>query len=818
MHKFGGSSLLDKSRLEAVFEILKNNHNGLSAAVFSAMGGVTDHLLKITHLATKDASLALTELSNLVTRFRQTATEFLDNQYAPRFIQQIDKDLPGVQDIIKGISVIKECSQQNVDYIVGLGEVWTTHMLHARFLQAGLNCTMIDAREILQVENTNLGKEVLYEVSSKNLQQKLSQSTAEYLVITGFIAKTIDNVVTTLGRNGSDFSASIFGNLLDAEIINIWTDVDGVMSADPRKVPYAQVIHELTYQEATELAYFGAKVVHLKTMLPALVKSIPICIKNTFNPSARGTKIGAHAGKAGRSRIKGFTTIENIALLNVEGRGMIGVPGIAARLFGAMNENEISVVLISQASSEYSICYAIPEAQVEAARKCAEQAFYGEIAQGKIERIEIEKGLTILAAVGDNMVGAIGVSARLFSALGKARVNIRAIAQGSSERNISVVIQGGDSTRALRAAHSAFYLSAQTFSVGLIGPGVVGGALLEQLKTEILKFNESYGLDIRVRGITNSKKMILNPLNLALETWQENLGSSLVDANLGEFVEHIQTDYIPHSVLIDCTTSEVVAKQYRGWLDKGIHIITPNKKAATFSIDEYRALKAAGERLQSHFLYETTVGAGLPIIGTLKELMQTGDEIMQIEGVLSGTLAYLFYHYDGQRPFSDIVKEAQEKGFTEPDPRDDLSGMDIVRKVVILGREIGLPLEIKDIAVNGLVPAELKDVSIADFLTGLAKYDDEYAAKVSSAEAAGQVLRYVGIIEPHGKSRVELKSYAREHPFSRIKATDNIVAFTTKRYAEQPLIIQGPGAGPAVTAAGVFADLLRLARYTGSRL
>lgn len=818
VHKFGGSSLANTERLNAVFEIISKEHQGLTGTVLSAMGGVTDHLVSIAGLAAKNPEEALLETEKLFARFETTAGEFLNKEKADFVVSAIKNDLGDLKDIIKSISIVKECSDQNHDYIVGLGEVWTAQMMNARFQQEGKNSDWIDARQVLVVENTPLGKQVHYEESGKNLGEKLSKSKPEFLIITGFVAKTVDGAITTLGRNGSDFSASIFGNLLNANSINIWTDVDGVMSGDPRKVPEAQVINELTYHEATELAYFGAKVVHLKTMLPALEKSIPIWIKNTFNPSAPGSRIGSECTKGGPSRVKGFTTISNIALLNVEGRGMIGVPGIAARLFGAMNENDISVVLISQASSEYSICFAIPESQVDEARRCAEEAFYAEISQGKIERVEIEKDCTILAAVGDQMVGTIGVSARLFSALGKAGVNIRAIAQGSSERNISVVVKEHDATKALNAAHSAFYLSSQTFSLGLIGPGVVGGTLLEQLKSEVPLLKEKHNLDIRVRGITNSRKMILDEKNLSLPEWKEKLESSDISADISSFVDHVQTDFIPHTVLIDCTTSEVVAKQYKGWLEKGIHIITPNKKAATFPIEEYRELKAEGEGLNSHFLYETTVGAGLPIIGTLQELVKTGDEVLQIEGVLSGTLAYLFYHYDGTRPFSDIVREAKDKGFTEPDPRDDLSGMDIVRKVVILAREIGLTLEVEDVEVSGLVPKELEDVSIDEFLDGLSKYDSEYEEKVAKAKADGQVLRYVGIIEPNGKSRVELRSYDQSHPFSRIKATDNIVAFRTKRYDEQPLIVQGPGAGPAVTAGGVFADLLRLARYTGSRL
>lgn len=818
VHKFGGSSLADTERLENVFKVILEEHKGLSAVVLSAMGGVTDRLVEICDLSVKDPDSCQKKVQELESHFEKVSSEFLSKTSSLKFIDDLKKGSSDLKDVIKSISIVKECSEQNHDFIVGLGEVWTTKLMSLKFIDAELKCSWVDAREVLIVEDTEIGKKADFKKSKSKLDSYLNNIDKEFLIITGFVAQNIEGSITTLGRNGSDYSASLFGNILNATKIIIWTDVDGVMSGDPRKVPEAQIIKELTYHEATELAYFGAKVVHLKTMLPALEKNIPIWIKNSFNTKAVGTRIGGKLDGVSESGVKGFTTIDKIALLNVEGTGMIGVPGIAARLFGAMNENNISVVLISQASSEYSICFAIPEDQVASAKKFAEEAFFSEISQRKIERIEIERKCTILAAVGDQMAGTIGVSARLFSALGKAGVNIRAIAQGSSERNISVVVKEKDSVKALNAAHSAFYLSSLTFSVGLIGPGLVGSTLLKQFSNELEALNKKQNLDIRLRGISNSRKMLLGSKHIGLDNWKVELEESVDSADLDKFVNHIQTDSIPHTVLIDCTTSEVIAEKYEEWLKRGIHIITPNKKAATASFEKYKKLKSAGQRLNSHFLYETTVGAGLPIIGTLQELIHTGDDILEIEGVLSGTLAYLFYHYDGSKPFSKIVKEAKELGFTEPDPRDDLSGMDIVRKVVILAREIGLDLEIKDVEVSGLVPAKLEKVSIDEFLEGLSEFDSEYESKVLNATKNGQVLRYVGVIRPNGKCLVELREYDQSHPFSRIKATDNIVAFRTKRYDEQPLIIQGPGAGPDVTAAGVFADLLRLARYTGTHL
>ncbi|MBT3586941.1 MAG: bifunctional aspartate kinase/homoserine dehydrogenase I, partial [Halobacteriovoraceae bacterium] len=792
VHKFGGTSLATPERLLALVEIIKSRlESERVLVVVSAMAGVTNAFENLIGASAGQSDQARRLLCDITSAFKSSATELLSQEQSQNFSDILAKDQVDLEAILGSISLVGKCSEQNHDYLIGMGEVWTAQLVNALFKKSGIESKWLDAREILIVENRNNENTVDFKKSQQNLNSSIQEAETQATVITGFVAKTADGAITTLGRNGSDYSASLFGNFLDAHSVHIWTDVDGVMSGDPRIVPEVEVISELTYQEATELAYFGAKVVHLKTMLPALEKDIPIWIKNSFHPEKRGTKICSEKSDQSHSRVKGFTTIGQLCLLNVEGRGMIGVPGIAARLFGAMNDNGISVVLISQASSEFSICFAIPMSEKDKARDCAEKEFHREISLKMIEKIEIEEDCTILAAVGDQMVGTVGVSAKLFSALGKAGVNIRAIAQGSSERNISVVIKEEDSVRALRAVHSAFYLSNQTLSIGIIGTGVVGSALINQLQSEAPLLKKAH-VDLRVRGLTNSRKMLLAEKELPLENWSQQLQDSAGPAELAKFVDSIQVDHIPHAVLIDCTTSETVASQYQSWLERGIHIITPNKKAPTFPIKEYRALKAEGKKMSSHLLYETTVGAGLPIIGTLKELIQTGDEVLQIEGVLSGTLAYLFYHFDGERPFSEIVKEAREQGFTEPDPRDDLSGMDIVRKVVILAREIGMELETDQIKVDSLVPPELENVSVDEFMAGLPKFDDQYTQKIKEAKARNEVLRYVGIINPSGESRVELRSYDSSHPFSRIKATDNIVAFQTRRYNQQPLIIQGP--------------------------
>jgi aspartokinase/homoserine dehydrogenase 1 len=636
------------------------------------------------------------------------------------------------------------------------------------------------------------------------------------LIITGFVASDRRGVQTTLGRNGSDFSGSIFGALLEAREIQIWTDVDGVLSADPRRVPDATIIDSLSYNEAMELAYFGAKVIHPQTMAPAVGRDIPIWIRNTFAPQKQGTLICAKPESS--LPVKGITTIERVALINLEGAGMIGVPGTAHRLFGALREEGISVILISQGSSEHSICCAIPQDQASRAASVVREAFARELKEGQIQNVDVDSDLAILAIVGDGMHGTPGVSAKVFNSLGAASINVRAIAQGASERNISVVIDGKDATKALRAAHAGFYLSPHTLSIGIVGPGTVGRVLIAQLASQSGRLRDKFKVDLRVRGILDSKRMLLSDTGINLARWREEFDARAVPADFAKFVEHVHVPYLPHTVMIDCTANEGVGRRYSDWLAHGIHVVTPNKKANSSEYSYYRGLHEARRQSGAHYLYETTVGAGLPVIQTLRDLRDTGDDIVSIEGIFSGTLAYLFNIYDGRTPFSDIVKDARARGYTEPDPRDDLSGMDVARKLIILGREMGLELELSDVKVQSLVPAGLEKGSIDDFLAKLPGFDANMRGHLDSARARGKVLRYVGRITADGKATVGLSELDTKHAFANIALTDNVVRFETRRYCDNPLIVQGPGAGPEVTAGGVFADVLRLAAYLGARL
>lgn len=816
VHKFGGTSVADASRYRRVAEILANEPGEKKAIVVSAMAKVTDALIELTELAKKRDESCHVKLEALKRRHLQTVQELLPTEAHAPLQQMLETDFQNMQEILRGVWHVRSCSERTVELVSGHGELWSARFLNAYLQSQGVRSAWLDARQVLVVEPGETSVVVKWEKSQTLTNQWLSQHKADWVVITGFVAATEEGIPTTLRRNGSDYSASIFGALLKAKDITIWTDVDGVLSADPRLVPEAVVLKDLSYQETAELAYFGAKVVHPSTMAPAIRDQIPIWIRNTFNPTYPGTKI--HYSSDSKKPVKGFATVEHTALVNVEGTGMMGVPGIAQRLFGALREVGVSVIMISQASSEHSICFAIPAAQADLAKNAAEKVFAYEMQHGLIQTVEVSKDCSILAAVGDRMAQHPGVAGKFLGALGRAGVNVRAIAQGSSERNISVVISREDAVRGLRAVHSGFFLSNHTLSIGLIGTGGIGGTLLVQLAEASERLRETFKIDLRVRGITDSKRMQLADPSIGLRSWKKENAPLAETLNLEKFVRHIHADHLPHAVLIDCTASQEVAQSYPQWLAAGIHVITPNKKANTQSMDFYRSLHSSIQRGRGHYLYETTVGAGLPVINTLRELVRTGDHIQSIEGVLSGTLSFIFNSFSAQIPFSEVVKEAQKRGYTEPDPRDDLSGMDVARKLVILAREIGVQLELSDVEIEPLLPQELQQGSVEDFLKRLPSHDAKMLQLFSEAQSRGEVLRYVGHIDSQGKACVSLRRYPQTHSFARLNATDNIVAFQTARYAVQPLIVQGPGAGPEVTAGGVFADILRLCSALGAPL
>ena len=819
MHKFGGTSLADADAYRAVISIIEGGERPRQAVVVSASAGMTDDLIELVARAgRRDATSA--ELSERL-RDRQVALveALLPDAEAGDLVARIDEDIADIKDVLRASSVMGAAVENAIGAVAGFGEVWSAQLLASQLAGRGISATWLDARGVLVVSPAEPTPRVDWETSKANLDAWLAENRYDVVVITGFIASDANGAPTTLGRNGSDYSASIFASLLEADELIMWSDVDGVMSADPRLVPQAKVLEDLSYDEAMELAYFGAKVLHPATLTPAIRTGIPVTIRNTFNPSAPGSRISRTS--SADKPVKGFASIGDIALINIEGTAMIGVPGISERLFGALSQAGVSVVMISQASSEHSICFAVPQDHAERARRATESAFAAERLRGQLQDLEVTQGCTILAAVGDGMSGTPGIAARLFGSLARAGVNVRAIAQGSSERNISVVIDGSDATRALRSVHSGFYLSRQTLSLGLIGPGHVGATLLDQMAGRLEWLLEQFGIDLRVRAIASSKEMVLDEQSIELGSWRDRLGgpdAETRESDLDVLADYVQTDSVPHAAIIDCTASSDVATRYGEWLSRGIHVITPNKKANSGPIEYYRELRQAGRRADAHYFYETTVGAALPVIQTLRDLVQTGDEVRRIEGVFSGTLSYLFNSFDGSTPFSEIVRAAREKGYTEPDPREDLSGMDVARKVVILAREMGVEADLSDMEIEGLIPAGLETGSADEFLARLGDHDHQMLTVVNEARAEGRVLRFVGVIDPEQGCRVSLRSYEMNHPFARIQLTDNIVTFQTARYHENPLVVQGPGAGPEVTAGGVFADLLRLANYLGATL
>ena len=813
IHKFGGSSLADADCFRRVAGLVLDYDDARLGVVVSAMGGMTDALIHLAVLAEQADDSFDEELNAIGERYSTTARELVSGDRLVNVLDAWGSDAADVKDVLRAIALVKSAPQRSRDVVAGYGEIWSARLLAAYLEQEApeRGGHWIDARKVIIVHETELGPSVSWDASRARFAAEVDDDFQGIAVITGFIASDESGLQTTLGRNGSDFSAAIFAALSDASELSIWTDVDGVMSADPRRVPEAQVIDQLTYNEAMELAYFGAKVIHPQTLGPAVENSIPVIIRNSHNPAHSGSRIEKKAEED--DSIKGITAIGGMSLVNLEGSGMIGVPGTADRLFAALKKAGVSVTLISQASSEHSICIAVPQDVAERARQVITDAFAEELETGQIQSVDVQEAQSIVAVVGDGMAGTPGIAARFFGTLGRAGINVRAIAQGSSERNISAVVDSGEATKALRAAHSGFYLSHKTISIGLIGPGTVGATLLRQVEKQSERLAREFNLDLRVRAIARSRTMLLGDRRIDIPNWQDEFEAGAVETDLEVFEQHVNPDHLPHAVIIDCTASNHIAGRYADWLSRGIHVITPNKKAFSGAYSDYKALQLAADEGSSHYFYETTVGAALPVISALCDLLYTGDEVRSIRGIFSGTLAYLFNVYDGTTPFSEIVRAAKESGYTEPDPRDDLSGMDVARKLTILAREQGQKIEIGDFPVHNLVPEPLRDVTIEEFLERLPDYDDEIDALYRKAVADNRQLRYVASLDADGKAAVGLEAVDDDHPFCNINLTDNIVQFETDRYSANPLVIQGPGAGPEVTAGGVFADLLRLAKY-----
>ncbi|MCO5054370.1 bifunctional aspartate kinase/homoserine dehydrogenase I [Thermomonas sp.] len=813
-HKFGGSSMADAGCIRRVADLLLADACPRQIVITSAMQGTTDALVALGRAATAGTDWA-TGLHAVRRRHLETAQALLQQPEPAQ--ARIDALCDELSDLLRAAALLRQPGPTALARIHGMGELLSTSLLNAHLRERGADYALLDAREVLRVRHTELGAVVDHAASAALLSDWRTRNPQPRVNVTGFIASDEGGLPTTLGRNGSDYSAAIFAGLFEADELNIWSDVDGVLSADPRLVPEAVTLPTMSYSEACELAYFGAKVIHPQALAPAIARGLPIRMRNTFAPDQPGTRIDACGEPSGSGPVKGLTLNHDLALVCLEGAGLIGVPGTAERTFGALRAVGASVVMISQGSSEHSICCVVHAEQAQAARAALAAAFDRELAGGQVHGVTACTGISVLAAVGDGMAGTPGVAARLFDALARAQVNVRAIAQGASERNISVAMSAEDATRALRAVHAAFWLSPQTIALAVIGPGKVGAALLDQLEAAMPRLRRDANIDLRLRALaTRSRLWTIEHGDGS--GWRARMQSEPEPADLDAIAPHLHATHLPHKVILDCSASDAVASRYPHWLAAGIHVITPNKQAGAGSLEHYRGIRAACSHSGARFRYEATVCAGLPVISTLRDLLDTGDALIAIDGIFSGTLAWLFNKFDGSQPFSELVRQAHALGYTEPDPRDDLSGTDVARKLVILAREAGMALSLDDVEVQSLVPEELRSADREAFMAGLEALDAPMREALKQARAQDSVLRYIARLDQSGHASVALQAVPTDHAFAHLRLTDNCVSFTTRRYRDNPLVVQGPGAGPDVTAAGVFSDLLRLAAALGARL
>jgi aspartokinase/homoserine dehydrogenase 1 len=815
--KFGGTSVGSAESIKAVVEILLQNKKNRKdfALVFSAMSGVTNHLLEAGKKASESNDQYIQVLRTIEQKHIAVVKNLIDIKHQSKVIANIKILINELEDLLHGVFLLKELSNRTQDLVLSFGERLSAYIISEYMKERGIPSEFTDARNLIQTDNRFGAARVNFKISEKRIREYF-KGIKSVPVITGFIASTDKKETTTLGRGGSDYTASIIAVALGADEIEIWTDVDGVMTADPKKVKSAFTLSGISYQEAMEMSHFGAKVIYPPTLQPAFAKKIPIWIKNTFNPENPGTLI-SEKSKAGDFMIKGISSIENISLINLQGSGMVGVPGVSARLFGTLARGGINVILITQASSEHSICFVVDPKDAAKAKESIEEEFAAEISTGKIDNVIINNNLSIVAIIGENMKNTPGISGKMFSGLGKNGINVIAIAQGSSELNLSVVINTVDLSKALNALHEAFFLSdTKTINLFVVGVGLIGGTLLNQIHKTSSYLLKEKNLKINVVGISNSKKMLIDKDGVSLSNWKEKLENKGEKAKLAEFVNVMKELNLQNTVFVDCTSSKDVILHYEDILISSISIVTPNKLANSGKYDDYVKLQRAAFKHGVKFLYETNVGAGLPVINTLKDLKYSGDKILKIEGILSGTLSYIFNTFKGDKKFSDVVKEAKEKGFTEPDPRDDLNGMDVARKILILAREAEAPLEFNDIKVENILPESCRKAKSVDaFFKELERNNDVFSKKRDEADKKGKVLRFIAKYE-NGKATVSLESVDSSHPFYSLSGSDNMISFTTERYKERPLVIKGPGAGAEVTAAGVFAEIISISNYLKS--
>lgn len=816
--KFGGSSVGTPSRIKGLIEILKAYYNrgDQFTVVFSAFSGVTDSLLEMSRRAAAGDESWRTSFEAFAKRHQDAIAELVSEPERAQIAAEMERSHQSLANMLSGVFLVREASPRTMDYVVSFGERSSAFIIAAAMRQAGISASFLDARKVIKTNDNFVNAKVDFSATYPLIKEHYAQHP-EVQVVTGFIGSTPDGLTTTLGRGGSDYTAAIIAAGLDAASIEIWTDVDGVLTADPRKVKKAFTIPKMTYAEAMEMSHFGAKVIYPPTLQPALQKRIPLYIKNTFNPDFEGTYI-SETKEPGGHAVTGISSINKVAMLTLQGGGMFGVPGIAGRLFGSLAKSGISVILITQGSSEHSITFAIPPEVAKKAKQQVEAEFEYEIEKGLVEPLKIEENLSVIAIIGENMRYRPGIAGRMFQALGKNGVNVMAIAQGSSELNISVVVAAADEAKAMNALHEAFFLSdTKELHLFMVGVGLIGSTLIEQIREQAAFLKEKRSLELKIVGLCNSKTMLFDENGIDLANWKEALAASGENLNLAMFVERMKGLNLSNSIFVDNTASEEVPRFYEAILGSSISISTPNKIATSSSYEQYKRLKQTAARRGVPFLYETNVGAGLPVIGTLEDLITSGDRIIKIEGVLSGTMSFIFNKFKaGGEPFSAIVREAKHLGYTEPDPRDDLGGADVRRKLLILARETGLPLEAADVRIESILPKAAQDAPSVDaFFAELEKADAHFEKMATDAAAEGKALRMIACLDG-GQASIGLRAVDASHPFYSLSGSDNMIVFTTERYKERPLVVRGPGAGAAVTAAGVFAEVVRIGSYLGN--